>query len=275
MIDFTKGPHLIGVVNVTPDSFSDGGNFLDPDGAVQHGLKLIEQGANILDIGGESTRPNADIVSPLEEQNRVLPVIEGLKKAMAKTGNIVPLSLDTRNAETMQKGIDLGVDIINDISSLQYNSHSLNIVSKAQIPVILMHMQGTPQTMQDKPHYDDVVTEIFSFLQARIQVCTDAGIKRENIIVDPGIGFGKTLADNLALLRHLNRFHDLGVPVLLGASRKSFIEAICPNTPADQRLAGSLAAALQGLEQNVQLFRVHDVRQTKQTFDVWRAMRSD
>lgn len=270
MIDFTKGPLLMGVVNVTPDSFSDGGDFFDPYAAVQHGLKLIEEGADILDIGGESTRPNAEIVSPLEEQNRVLPVIEGLKKAGVKT----TISLDTRNAETMQRGIDAGADIINDISSLLHDPNALNIVSDAQIPVMLMHMHGTPQTMQDKPQYDDVVRDVFAFLKSRIQVCTDAGIKRDNIIADPGIGFGKTLDDNLALLCNLKRFHDLGVPILLGASRKSFIEKICLNAPADERLAGSIAAALHGLEQGIQLFRVHDVKETKQAFDVWRAIRN-
>jgi len=254
----------MGVVNVTPDSFSDGGKFYDPQMAVQHGLKLIEEGADILDIGGESTRPNAETVSPIEEQKRVLPVIEGLKKSGIK----VPISLDTRNADTMQKGIEVGVDIINDVSALTHNIESLNIVSDAQVPVILMHMKGEPKTMQDGPKYGDVVEEVFEFLQARIDVCADAGIKKENIIVDVGIGFGKTLDDNLKLLKNLNRFHDLGVPVLLGASRKSFIEKICPNTPADHRLAGSLASAIKGLQQGVQVFRVHDVAETRQAFEV-------
>lgn len=270
MINFKKGPLIMGVVNVTPDSFSDGGAFYDPAIAIQHGLKLIEEGADILDIGGESTRPNADTVSPIEEQDRVLPVIEGLKKAGVKT----PISLDTRNADTMQKGIELGIDIINDVSALTHDIESLNVVNKAQIPVILMHMKGAPKTMQNNPQYDDVTEEVFAYLKARINVCIDAGIKKENIIADVGIGFGKTLDDNLALLQNLNRFHDLGVPLLLGASRKSFIEKICPDTPADQRLGGSIASALQGLRQNVQLFRVHDVRQTRQAFAVHQAIQS-
>lgn len=270
MIDFRKGPLLMGIVNVTPDSFSDGGEFYDADQAVQHGLKLIEEGADILDIGGESTRPNAQSVSALEEQNRVLPVIEGLKKA----GVTVPISLDTRNVETMQKGIEAGADIINDISALTHDPKSLDVVLKAQIPVVLMHMKGTPQTMQDKPEYDDVVEEVFDFLEARIRVCIDAGIKLDNIIADVGIGFGKTLGDNLRLLKNLNRFHDLGVPLLLGVSRKSFIEKICPDTPADQRLAGSIAAALQGVEQDVQIVRVHDVKETHQAFGVWNSIQN-
>lgn len=268
MINFKKGPLIMGVVNVTPDSFSDGGKFYDPEMAVQHGLTLIEEGADILDIGGESTRPNAETVSPIEEQKRVLPVIEGLKKAGVK----VPISLDTRNADTMQKGIEFGVDIINDVSALTHDFKSLNVVSQAQVPVILMHMKGDPKTMQNKPKYDDVVSEVFEYLNTRINACVDAGIKRENIIADIGIGFGKTLDDNLTLLKNLNHFHDLGVPVLLGVSRKSFIEKICPDTPADQRLGGSIASALCGLEQGVQIFRVHDVKQTRQAFKVLRAL---
>jgi len=259
----------MGVVNVTPDSFSDGGEFYDPEMAVQHGLKLIEEGADILDIGGESTRPNAEIVSPIEEQNRVLPVIKGLRQA----GVDVPISLDTRNADTMQKGIEAGADIINDVSALTHDVESLNVVSKEQIPVMLMHMKGKPKTMQNKPEYDDVVQEVFDYLKARIEACVGAGIKRDHIIADVGIGFGKTLDDNLTLLKNLNRFHDLGVPLLLGTSRKSFIEKICTDTPADQRLGGSIASALRGLEQGVQIFRVHDVKQTRQAFEVYEAMK--
>jgi dihydropteroate synthase len=270
MINFKKGPLIMGVVNVTPDSFSDGGEFYDPDKAVQHGLKLIEEGADILDIGGESTRPNAEIVTPEEEQRRVLPVIKGLKEAGVKA----PVSLDTRNAETMKFGIETGANIINDISALTHDPKSLDVVVKTQVPVVLMHMKGTPQTMQNKPDYQDVVEEVWEYLKTRIEVCIEAGIKKENIIADVGIGFGKTLDDNLRLLKNLTRFHDLDVPVLLGASRKSFIEKICPDTPTDERVAGSIAAALQGLEQGVQIFRVHDVKETKQAFDVWRAIQS-
>jgi dihydropteroate synthase len=269
MIDFKKDPPLImGVVNVTPDSFSDGGDFLDTQAAINHGLKLLDEGADILDIGGESTRPGALAVPPQDEQARILPVIEGLKKA---SSNCV-ISVDTRHADTMQKAIDRGVDIINDISALTHDLKSIDVVSKAQIPVILMHMQGTPETMQNKPKYDDVVQEIYDYLAARIEVCESRGIARHNIIVDPGIGFGKTLEDNLKVLKNLNKFQQLGCTVLLGASRKSFIEKICPDTPPEQRLAGSLAAAIQGLEQGVQIFRVHDVRETKQAFAVWKAM---
>ncbi len=270
MTDFAKGPLLMGVVNVTPDSFSDGGDYLDKNKAIDHALQLVEEGADILDIGGESTRPGAKSVSIMEEQARVLPVLESLKKQGIKT----PISIDTRHAHTMQKSIDLGADIINDISALKNNPESLDVVVKAQIPVILMHMKGTPQTMQEKPDYADVVEEILGFLSARIAVCLEAGMDRKNIICDPGIGFGKTLENNLTILKNIEKFHDLGCAVLLGASRKSFIEKICPGTPAKDRLAGSLAAALSGLEKGVQIFRVHDVKETRQAFDVWQAIQS-
>ena len=190
-------------------------------------------------------------------------MLENLKKQGVET----PISIDTRHAHTMQKSIDLGADIINDISALMHDSESLDIVAKAQIPVILMHMKGTPQTMQEKPDYEDVVEEVLSFLSARITVCLEAGMDRKNIVCDPGIGFGKTL-------ENIDKFHELGCPVLLGASRKSFIEKICSDTPAQDRLAGSLAAVLAGLEKKVQIFRVHDVRETRQAFDVWQAIQS-
>ncbi|MEM9470089.1 MAG: dihydropteroate synthase [Pseudomonadota bacterium] len=270
MIDFSKAPLLMGVINVTPDSFSDGGDFFDPQKAIDHALQLVEEGADILDIGGESTRPGALPVTPEEEQRRVLPVLEGIKQSGCKT----PVSIDTRHAETMQKSIDSDADIINDISALTHDTESLSVVSKAQIPVMLMHMQGTPETMQDKPQYDDVTQEVMAFLKERIEVCVKAGLDQNEIIIDPGIGFGKSLKNNLTLLNNLDKFHDLGCSVLLGASRKSFIEKICPDTPATERLPGSLAALLKGFDQGVQIFRVHDVKESKQALDVWQSISS-
>ena len=264
-----KNPVIMGIVNVTPDSFSDGGQFADTTKAVDHALQLMADGADILDIGGESTRPGAQEIAPQEEQKRILPVIEVLKK----TGIAAKISVDTRHADTMQKAIDLGADIINDISALTHDINSLHVVSKAQIPVILMHMQGTPQTMQDKPEYHDVVGEVIAFLKERKQACMAAGIDEGNIIFDPGIGFGKSLEDNLAILNNIKKFNVVGCPVLLGTSRKSFIEKICANTPTAQRLPGSLASILWGLEQGVEMFRVHDVAQTRQAFDVWQAIK--
>ena len=268
MIDFKKGPYLMGVVNVTPDSFSDGGHFLDTEKAIAHASQLLAEGAHILDIGGESTKPGATPVTPEQEQERIIPVIKGIK---AQYPNAI-ISVDTRNADTMQMAINAGTDIINDISALTHDSQSLSVVAGARIPVMLMHMQGTPETMQDKPKYDDVVSEVYDYLKQRIEVCEAAGIDRNMIIIDPGIGFGKTLENNINLLNSLSKFQDLGCALLLGASRKSFIDKIYPNTPADQRLAGSLTAALHGLAQNVQIFRVHDVAETAQAFAIYQAL---
>ncbi len=268
--NFNKSPAVMGVVNVTPDSFSDGGSFMDSEHAVDHALKLIEEGADILDIGGESTKPGAKPVLPDEEQKRVLPVINLLKKR----GCSVPISIDTRHADTMQKAVDLGCDIINDISALSYDPKSINVVCDAQIPVILMHSKGLPSTMQDSPSYDDVMAEVYSYLEGRIKFCLGAGVELKNIVVDPGIGFGKRLEDNLSLIRNIHHFEALNCPVLLGASRKSFISDICPNTPPEDRLTGSLAAVLSALDSGVKIFRVHDVAQTVQAISVWQAIRS-
>ena len=269
MTDEEFKPLIMGVVNVTPDSFSDGGEFIDVDKAIAHGLKLLEEGADILDIGGESTRPGAKAVSIEEEQNRILPVIKGIKDQAPDA----VISVDTRNADTMKRAIGAGADIINDVSALTHDKEALDVVASAEnVSVMLMHMQGTPETMQDKPTYDNVVDEVYAYLEGRIEVCESAGIERDRIAVDPGIGFGKSLEDNLELLKNLDKFHGLGCAVLLGASRKSFIEKIVPDTPTDERLAGSIAAAIQGLEEGVQIFRVHDVKETKQAFAVWQAM---
>ena len=269
-IDFHKGPLVMGVVNVTPDSFSDGGDFLDSDLAVKHALEMVQSGADILDIGGESTRPGADPVSPEEEQRRILPVIEKLKESGCK----IPISVDTRHAETMQKLIEAGVDIINDISALTHDINSLSVASKAQIPVMLMHSKGLPKTMQDKPDYDDVVREVYDYLSERKRACIYAGIDPKNIILDPGIGFGKRLEDNLNLIKHIDKFHELNCPILLGTSRKSFIEKICSDTPPEKRLSGSLSSLLFALDKGVQIFRVHDVAETVQAIKVWQAIKS-
>lgn len=258
----------MGIINVTPDSFSDGGHYLNSDHAIAHALKLVEEGVDILDIGGESTRPGAMMITPEEEQSRVLPVIKKLRQNGIKT----PISIDTRNSETMKSAIAEGVNIINDVSALSHDPQSLSLAVEVGVPVILMHMQGTPQTMQKKPIYSNIVDDVYRYLELRIKDCIAAGMKKENIIVDVGIGFGKTLNDNLTLLKSLSHFHSLGCPILLGTSRKSFIEKICIHSPADERLGGSIASALKGLEQNVQIFRVHDVKQTKQAFDVWQSI---
>jgi dihydropteroate synthase len=256
-------PRIMGIVNVTPDSFSDGGRWLDPGAAVAHGLQLEADGADILDIGGESTRPGAAPVSVDEEMRRVIPVIAEL----AKTAR-VPISIDTRNAEVMGRAADAGARIINDVAALGHDPKALRVAAETGLPVVLMHAQGDPRTMQLDPRYDDVVLDVYDWLDARIAACEDAGIARDRLIVDPGIGFGKTVDHNLALLGSLSVFHGLGCPILLGASRKSFIGKLS-GAAADQRAPGSVAAALLGAAQGVQILRVHDVAATRQALAVW------
>ena len=267
-MDLSNAPLLMGIVNVTPDSFSDGGRYFDPKKAIAHALQLAKEGAHILDIGGESTRPGAEPVSVKEECRRVIPVIEGIKQSECHA----LISIDTRHAVVMEKAIAAGVDIINDVTALTGDDRSLEVVTKSGLPVCLMHMQGDPQTMQKSPRYDDVLDDIFHYLQDRIQTCVDAGMDQKNIIIDPGIGFGKTLEDNRTILKNIDKFHDLNCPILLGASRKSFIGKICQNVTPEDSLPGSLATNLWGVQKKVQIFRVHDVAATKQAFDVFQAI---
>lgn len=259
-------PRLMGVVNVTPDSFSDGGLFRDPDAAIAQGLKLMEDGADILDIGGESTRPGADPVPVDEELRRVIPVVEGL----AKAGGLV--SIDTRRAAVMRAAIDAGAKIVNDVTALTGDPESVSVCAEADVDVVLMHMQGEPRTMQHKPVYEDVVADIHEYFQQRIANLDAAGIDTGRIAVDPGIGFGKTVDHNLELLARIDAFHSLGAPIVLGVSRKSFISKIDRDVPAPERVAGSLAAAIAGWDRGAQIIRVHDVAETRQALAVWRAI---
>lgn len=260
-------PHLMGVVNVTPDSFSDGGDFLDPEIAIAHGLALLADGADILDIGGESTRPGSAPVSIDEEIGRTVPVIT----ALAAAGALV--SIDTRHAEVMRCGIAAGARIVNDVTALTGDPESLQVCADSGVDVVLMHMQGEPRTMQDNPSYDDAVLDILDYLGTRIRVLEAAGIAREKICVDPGIGFGKNLQHNLSLIAGIDAFHALGVPLLLGVSRKSFISRIDREVAAKDRVAGSIAAAIAGWDRGVQIFRVHDVAETRQALAVWQAIK--
>lgn len=259
-------PRLMGVVNVTPDSFSDGGDFLDPSLAIQHGLQMSADGADILDIGGESTRPGSAPVSIDEELDRVIPVIEGL----AAHGKLV--SIDTRHAEVMRQAIAAGARIVNDVTALTHDADSMGVCAKAGIDIVIMHMQGDPQTMQDNPSYDDASADIMAYLQERVRVIEAAGVPRAKIAVDPGIGFGKNLDHNLRVLSKLGDYETLGLPVLLGVSRKSFITKIDRDVPPKDRVAGSVAAAIAGFARGVRLFRVHDVAETRQAMAVWRAI---
>jgi dihydropteroate synthase len=256
-------PRIMGIVNVTPDSFSDGGRHADAAAAIAHAKALIAAGADIVDIGGESTRPGA-APTPLEvELQRVIPVIEAIA---GRTEALI--SVDTRKAAVMRAAAAAGADLINDVSALTFEPQSLEAAAASGLPVILMHAQGDPRTMQEAPAYGDVVLDVFDFLEDRIDACRRAGIARDKLIADPGIGFGKSLAHNLALLGALGVFHGLGVPLLVGASRKAFIGALSGVTAPAERLPGSIAAALAAVAQGVQIVRVHDVAETRQALRV-------
>jgi dihydropteroate synthase len=248
-------PLIMGIVNVTPDSFADGGRYFDKARAVEHAQRLIDEGADILDIGGESTRPGAEAISAAEEMRRVLPVVE------AVSGKGVPVSVDTNKAEVMQRALAAGASMINDISALR-SAEAMAVVAQSACAVCLMHMQNDPATMQTAPHYEDLVGEIRAYLSARVAAAEAAGIDRERIVIDPGFGFGKTAAHNLVLLRELAEFTGLGVPVLVGWSRKGTIGRITGRATED-RVHGSVAAALMAVERGAAIVRVHDVAATR------------
>ncbi len=254
----------MGVVNITPDSFSDGGRYFARDAAIAHARELAAEGAHIIDIGGESTRPGAAPVSEDEELGRILPVLQAL-------GDLC-VSVDTRRPAVMQAALDAGASMINDVQALQAPG-ALEAVREARCAVCLMHMKGEPATMQQDPHYDDVVREVKAFLQERVAAAQAAGIARERIVVDPGFGFGKTAAHNLTLLKRLAEFRELGVPLLAGLSRKSTIGKLT-GRPAGERLAGSLAMVLIALQGGTTILRVHDVKETRDLIAVWEAVRA-
>ena len=260
-------PRLMGIVNVTPDSFSDGGTFSSAREAVAFAHRLVDEGADFIDIGGESTRPGSEPLPLDEELRRVMPVIEGL------IGNTrARISVDTRKAEVMRQAARAGAHMLNDVSALSHDPASLRAAADTGLPIVLMHAQGDPKTMQQDPHYRDVLLDVFDALAARIDVCTRAGIARERLIVDPGIGFGKTLAHNLELMAGLSLFHALGTPVLLGASRKSMIGSLTGAVDPSERIPGSIATALAAAAQGANILRVHDVAATRQALTVWEAV---
>lgn len=258
-------PRILGIVNVTPDSFSDGGAHASAQAAIEHGLKLVEAGADALDIGGESTRPGADAVPLDVELARVLPVVEGLARATN-----VPLSIDTFKPEVMRAAVAAGAGLINDICALTQDG-ALEAAAALGVPVILMHMQGEPRTMQDAPHYDDVVGQVRSFLADRLFACELAGIPKARLVVDPGFGFGKNLDHNLQLLARLDAFADLGVPLLAGLSRKRMLGEITGRDVGD-RVAGSVAAHLIAAQRGAMLLRVHDVAPLRDALALWQAL---
>ena len=261
-------PQVVGILNVTPDSFSDGGQHAEAEAAVAAGHAMAAAGAALIDVGGESTRPGAKPVWEGDETARVLPVIQRL----AAAGTAV--SVDTRKAAVMEQALGAGAAMVNDVSALTWDPRSAEGVAKAGCPVVLMHSAGPPETMQDNPHYDrPVLLEVYDFLEEEIGKAVAAGIAREKIVVDPGFGFGKSVTHNLQLMNGLALLHGLGCPIMLGASRKRTIGALSGEAPVDQRLPGSLALALKGAEQGAQLLRVHDVPETVQALRVWRGLR--
>jgi dihydropteroate synthase len=260
-------PQVMGVLNVTPDSFSDGGRFADSGAAADAGADMAADGAAIIDVGGESTRPGAQPVWEGDETERVVPVIRRL------AGGGAAVSIDTRKSEVMTAALSAGARLVNDVSALTFDPRSAKVLAAAGVPVVLMHHQGSPETMQDSPRYDDVLVEVYLWLEERIAAAESAGIARSNILVDPGFGFGKTVAHNLELMNGLAVLHSLGCPLVLGASRKRTIGALSNEAPADKRLGGSIALALKAAGQGVQVIRAHDVFDTVQALKVWRGLR--
>jgi dihydropteroate synthase len=256
----------MGIVNVTPDSFSDGGRFVSVAAAVDHAVVLAGQGADILDVGGESTRPGAEPISLDEEMQRVVPVIERLRGAVD-----VPISIDTTKAEVARQALQAGATIVNDVSGLTFDPDMTPVCAASDCGVICMHIRGTPQTMQQHPHYDDVVAEVARRLSDRIAALVAAGIDRDRIAIDPGIGFGKTAEHNVQILANIARFRALGRPVLIGHSRKSFLKKLI-GRPIDERLAGTIGVAIAAAMQSVDLLRVHDVGPVRDALQAWRAL---
>jgi len=261
-------PRLMGVLNTTPDSFSDGGRFDRADAALAQARTLISEGADILDIGGESTRPGADYVDPMREIDRTVPLIKALQDQNVQT----PISIDTRKAPVAVAALEAGAGMVNDVSALSFDDKMAGVVGENNAPVCLMHASGDPKTMQDNPEYEDVVLDVYDYLNARVAYCVGQGIDRSRIVVDPGIGFGKTKDHNLTLIRNLSLFHGLGCAILLGVSRKRFIGTIGGEPVADLRAPGSIAVGLEGLRQGVQMLRVHDIRETRQAVSLWQAI---
>jgi dihydropteroate synthase len=261
-LDFGSRTHVMGILNVTPDSFSDGGQFFRRERAIEQGLAMAQDGADVIDVGGESTRPYSERITKEEELDRVIPVIEGLKRELR-----IPISVDTLKADVAKEALRAGASMVNDISALRFDPGMTAVVAEANIPVILMHMRGTPDTMQDKPVYTNLIEEIIDFLEAAVDRAVQGGIRREMVIVDPGIGFGKTFDHNLEIIRELSRFRCLGRPVLVGSSRKAFIGYIL-NRPAGERDTGTMATVAAAVMNGAHMVRVHDVKRAVETVRV-------
>ena len=256
LLSIEKQSLIMGILNVTPDSFSDGGKYLEKNNAINHALAMIDNGADIIDVGGESTRPFSDPVSLDEEISRVIPVIEGIRKE-----SDVCISIDTTKSEVATAALNSGASLINDVSAMEVDPLMIDVALKFHCPIIIMHMKGNPKSMQDNPQYESLISDIKDYLQERVDFIVSKGINSKKIVIDPGIGFGKTVENNFEIINNLNHFTKMGFPVMLGASRKSFI-GISLNLPEEDRLEGSLAANIIGLQNGAKIFRVHDVAET-------------
>jgi dihydropteroate synthase len=264
-LNFKKIPNIIGVLNLTPDSFSDGGIFNKKDKGYKHAISLFKLGADLVDIGGESTRPDSKSVSGKQEWNRI-------EKTLKKINTKVPLSLDTRKSEVMEKGINSGVKLINDISGLSYDIQTIKILKKYEIPFVIHHSQGTPDIMQNNPKYKNVLLDIYDFFDEKIKFLRSSGIKHNKIIIDPGIGFGKNLKHNMNLISNISIFHSLGFPILLGLSRKKFIKDISGKNDTKKRLGGTISSSIFSVMQGVQILRIHDVNELIQSIKVFKKL---
>ena len=270
IFNFGSKTYIMGILNATPDSFSDGGKFLSADNAVKQAIEMEKEGADIIDIGGESTRPGSKPVSIDEEMNRVIPVIEDLVNRIN-----IPLSIDTYKSEVAKKALDLGVSMVNDITALRHDKNLASLVAEYNVPICLMHMKGEPQNMQQNPIYEDVIKEIYEFLKERTNYAISSGIKKENIIIDPGLGFGKRtgngIEDNSEIIHRLSELKNLGYPILIGASRKTFIGNMCGckrPLPVNERLEGSISAVSTAVMNGADIVRVHDVKETRLSLDL-------
>ena len=264
-LNFQKIPNIMGVLNLTPDSFSDGGKFNKTSKGIKHAFEMIRDGANLIDVGGESTRPGSKTVNPKNEWNRIYRILRPVCKK-------IPVSLDTRKSEIMEKGIKLGVKIINDVSGLNYDNKTLDILKKYQIPFVIQHSKGTPENMQIKPTYKNELLDIYDFFEKKIKTLRSIGIEHHNIILDPGIGFGKNLKHNMNLIRKISIFHSLGFPILVGNSRKRFIKEIARKNDSKNRIGGTIASSIYLMMQGVQILRIHDVNELIQGVKVFKEL---
>ena len=264
-LNFKNTPNIMGILNLTPDSFSDGGKFNKIENGISHGINLFKNGANIVDVGGESTRPGADSITEKDEWNRI-------KKVIKKISKRIPLSLDTRKSEIMNKGIKLGIKIINDVSGLVYDPKTIDVIKKYKIPFVIQHSQGDPKTMQKNPKYRNELLDIYDFFEKKIKFLRTRGIMHNNIIIDPGIGFGKNLKHNMNLIKNISIFHTLGFPILLGLSRKKFIKDLSGENDTKERIGGTVASSLYSMMQGVQIMRIHDVNELIQSIKVFKQL---